>query len=435
MGESGSGKTTLMEQLISYFSQKKTSIAYHNQSYSLISKRTVIENINLIFQLQKKKIPINKVDDILSDIGLSKHKYKKASELSEGMKQRLNLAKTLIQDVKTYFLDEPFSAQDPAMRRHLCNVIKKWTNNKTCLIISHNTDESLLLGDEFYLLENNTLKKQKQILKASPERFLKIKSTKLEFSHSEKRPTNTTSKNNKKALCLITINIFLFWQFFVEYFQIPIYLLPDPYSVFGALIKEWKVISYHFMQSFEVLIIGIFFSLVFSFSVAILLYKKKRITEILDPIFVVVQSVPVFLILPIILYLTGNGRIPKIIVITLSFFFPIVTASIKGLQSLPKKWQMQYEALNPSRLMFFLHIRTFFAKNIFWQGFRISLVHAPINVLSCDWIGSSSGLGYLIMLSHSQIDLPLMFSGLMCVVGLSVLLNSVAKKIDDYVLR
>lgn len=435
MGKSGVGKTTLMEHCIKFFSEKNIKVAYHNQSYSLLENKTVYQNIELIFQLHCKKILHSKIKEILLDVHLIEHMHKKVNQLSEGMKQRLNLAKILIQDVDIYCLDEPFSAQHYRMRFHLSNVVKKWSAHKTVYMITHQKEDC-------FSFECETLHfKGHKIFKT----FHAEKDIKHDFIHQEddkEIPVKTI--NNQPDLkkydfskffaqtFIITFCILL-WYAIINIFNIPSFLIPTPKSVFNTFYIEYNILTYHFIQTIYPLIGGILFSFTFSTLLAISLFKYKRLTEILDPFFVVIQSIPVFLILPLLLYFTGNGIFPKILILSLNFFFPLLSSTLKGLQSLPKNWCLQKKILKPQSLKFLLLVRLYYAKNIIWQGFRVSLVHAPLTVLSCDWIGASSGLGYIIMVSYSQLDLPLMIAALLYVVFLCIILNSFAKKIDSLI--
>ena len=104
--------------------------------------------------------------------------------------------------------------------------------------------------------------------------------------------------------------------------------------------------------------------------------------------------------------------------------------SLQGLNNTPTVWERQKLALKAPEYRFLYYIRLIYAVPFIWQGLRLSLIHAPLSVLAVDWIGASSGLGYLIMLSHGQLELPLMFCGLLVVVGLCLCLNYGAKIID-----
>jgi ABC-type nitrate/sulfonate/bicarbonate transport system permease component/ABC-type multidrug transport system ATPase subunit len=431
MGKSGIGKTTLMEYCIKLFIKKNIDVAYHNQGYSLLENKTVIQNIKLIFQLQNKQVSLDKIEEILSDVHLNFHGHKKVYELSEGMKQRLNLAKTLIQNVDVYCLDEPFSAQHYSMRRHLCEVLKKWTVGKTVFLITHQKEDSYSFKGEILHLKEGKLFSTFHTEKFYKDPLILKENNGYSLSITCDKPQQTYGYSKFFAQVFIIILFIVSWYGVINIFQIPTFLIPTPHQVFDTFCAEFQVLTYHFFQTIYPLVCGISFSFFLSIGMAICLFKHRRLTEILDPFFVIIQSIPVFLILPLLLYFTGNGIFPKILILSLNFFFPLLSAALKGLQSLPTAWCLQKQILKPPFLKFLLLIRIYFAKNILWQGFRVSLVHSPLTVLSCDWIGASSGLGYIIMVSYSQLDLPLMIAALLYVVFLCIILNSFAKKIDN----
>jgi putative hydroxymethylpyrimidine transport system permease protein len=142
-----------------------------------------------------------------------------------------------------------------------------------------------------------------------------------------------------------------------------------------------------------------------------------RFERFLRPVLVVMQTMPSFLFMPFLLLWFGFGMLPKMIIVTLTGFFPITLALIEGLKR-PCIELVELEQLfhaTPHRA--FLYIRLPAALPAFFTGLRWACLQGAVAVIAADWLGASHGLGYLILTSYSRLQIPLLFC---CVIILIV---------------
>lgn len=431
LGPSGVGKTSVINACIDDCIEKKLDFAIYNQHTTLLRYKTVLCNIKLPFKLQGKGIDDNQLQQLLKDVSLYHHRYKKVSELSKGMQQRLQLAMAIIQDVPLYFLDEPFSSQDTKMRQNLYKIIQHYCAGKTVLIITH-------CEQDLYLLTENI----KQLRKINGLLHL-VKTTHQNKGGEWGVPLSDDAssapqykKRVDKTFFITVYRLFLlgflvlFWNFSIKLFSLPPYIIPKPADVMISFYNNYHVLGYHLLHSLLPLMTGICIATLSSMILALAIYRYKSLTRAIEPFLVALQSVPVFLILPILLYICGSGMAAKIVALSISTFFPLFAGILQGLSHTPHVWEQQKLALKAPEHRFLYYVRLTYAIPFIWQGLRLSLIHAPLSVLAVDWIGASSGLGYLIMLSHGQLELPLMFCCLIIVIILCLCLNYGAKFLD-----
>lgn len=167
LGFSGTGKTTLINLMAGLELPTKGSVAFKGspvtepspergvifQSYSLMPWLTVNGNVGLavdtMFPNLSKAERAEKVAHYVGMVGLSHAAARRPAELSGGMRQRVNVARALAMDPEMLLLDEPLSALDALTRANLADEIERiWeADKKTCVLITNDVDEAILLGD------------------------------------------------------------------------------------------------------------------------------------------------------------------------------------------------------------------------------------------------------------------------------------------------
>ena len=167
LGFSGTGKTTLINLMAGLEMPSKGSVTFKGaeitepspergvifQSYSLMPWLTVNGNVGLavdtMFPGLSKAERAEKVAHYVGMVGLSHAATRRPAELSGGMRQRVNVARALAMDPEMLLLDEPLSALDALTRANLADEIERiWeADKKTCVLITNDVDEAILLGD------------------------------------------------------------------------------------------------------------------------------------------------------------------------------------------------------------------------------------------------------------------------------------------------
>lgn len=173
VGPSGCGKTTLLRMIAGLdfptdgrILEDETKIlgpsserGYVFQQYSLFPWRNVLDNVAFGLEvkgLEKEEI-YQKARKYLEMVGLSKYENSFPKELSGGMKQRVAIARSLVNDPRILLMDEPFSALDVQTRHKLQDeLVRIWSEEqKTIIFVTHNVDESIFLADRVVVLSHN----------------------------------------------------------------------------------------------------------------------------------------------------------------------------------------------------------------------------------------------------------------------------------------
>ena len=185
MGLSGSGKSTLLRcisrltdatagkifiegQDLSALKNKELIELRRNkmgmvfQSFALLPHKTVLENIAFPLQIKgiKTEDSISKAMDMVKLVGLDGRENYFPRELSGGQQQRVGIARSLAVEPDIWFLDEPFSALDPLIRKEMQNEFLRLQGvlKKTILFVTHDFDEALRLADRIAIMKDGIIK-------------------------------------------------------------------------------------------------------------------------------------------------------------------------------------------------------------------------------------------------------------------------------------
>ncbi|MEZ8136954.1 ABC transporter ATP-binding protein [Vibrio splendidus] len=172
LGRSGCGKTTVLRYLAGLLGDKvewqgtlATSdelpltdrIAYMAQQDLLLPWLSVIDNVCLSHRFQNpasdKALQTNQALELLAAVGLADYANAMPDQLSGGMRQRVALARTLMQDKPVVLMDEPFSALDAVTRHKLQSLACELLRDKTVVLITHDPQEAVRLADNLYVLQ------------------------------------------------------------------------------------------------------------------------------------------------------------------------------------------------------------------------------------------------------------------------------------------
>jgi len=169
LGPSGCGKTSLLRLIAGLIDSKhhisgtitgsdqrpvSEHIAYMAQQDLLLPWLDIVDNICIKSRLTHGKVSSyekQKALQLLAQLGLTNIADSKPEQLSGGMRQRVALARTLMQETPIVLMDEPFSALDAVNRYKLQNLAAQVLKDRTVLLITHDPQEALRLSDQLFL--------------------------------------------------------------------------------------------------------------------------------------------------------------------------------------------------------------------------------------------------------------------------------------------
>ncbi|MDD3656904.1 MAG: ABC transporter permease [Atribacterota bacterium] len=224
------------------------------------------------------------------------------------------------------------------------------------------------------------------------------------------------------------------WQLIVDGGIIARYILPSPWDVVMVCIKILPDIKEHIYTTLQEALTGLVVAIVISVILAVLMDNFTLIRKAVQPLLVISQTIPIMVLAPLFAMWFGFGILPKIMVVILVCFFPIVVSLLEGLNSLDQdllnlmksmkanRWQIFYLAKFPSSL------------SSFFSGLKIAATYSIIGAVIGEWMGGKSGLGVYMTRVRQSFALDKVFASILIIIILSMILFKIIELIQFLVM-
>lgn len=214
--------------------------------------------------------------------------------------------------------------------------------------------------------------------------------------------------------------LILAWQALVWLTDVPAFILPGPLAVGRALADHAGLLALHARITLVEILLGIALGAIIGAATAIILALSARARLWLTPLLVISQALPVFALAPILVLWLGYGMASKVAMAVLIIYFPVTAAFLDGLRRTDPGWLDLARSMDASPTAVLRHIRVPAALPAFASGLRVAAAVAPIGAVVGEWVGSSAGLGYLMLHANARMQVDLMFAALavLAVIGL-----------------
>lgn len=140
------------------------------------------------------------------------------------------------------------------------------------------------------------------------------------------------------------------------------------------------------------------------------------------PLLVVSQAIPVFALAPVLVLWLGYGLASKVAMATLIIYFPVTAAFFDGLRRTEPGWLDLAKTMGGTPLAVLLRIRIPAALPALTSGLRVATAVAPIGAVVGEWVGSSAGLGHLMLHANARMQVDVMFAALFVLAVMAVTL-------------
>jgi putative hydroxymethylpyrimidine transport system permease protein len=208
------------------------------------------------------------------------------------------------------------------------------------------------------------------------------------------------------------------WELVVRAAHVPDYEFPAPSTVARAFADDSGLLARATAVTVREVVLGYVIAVVAALALAVVIHWSAAVRRALLPILVASQTVPTVVLAPVLAILLGFGIGPKLAVVAIVCFFPIVVNAVDGFRATDPDLVRMMRTLDGGRRAVFTRVEWPGALPAIFSGARVAATYAAVGAVFGEWAGSSSGLGFVMLQAQPELDTARIFA---CVVVLSLL--------------
>ena len=218
------------------------------------------------------------------------------------------------------------------------------------------------------------------------------------------------------------VGFFLFWELSIDLFSIPRYILPKPTEIVRNASADIPRLIYYTWITGSETVIGYVLAVVLAVPLGLAIAFSSILRRTIYPFFVSLEMTPKIAFAPLFISWLGFGMLPKVIIVILVCFFPIVLNAILAFGSLSDELERFCRSTGAGPVRAFLKVRLPAAMPQCFVGFKYAAINATVGATIAEFIGSDQGLGFYIQIVTGNMRPDLAFAGifLLTILGLCI---------------
>ena len=213
------------------------------------------------------------------------------------------------------------------------------------------------------------------------------------------------------------------WEAASHWFGVPAYILPSLERIWSTGVGQWPGVlaSATWVTTTEVLL-GYLLSVAVALALALVLHSSRVLRNAIYPLLIGSQALPIVVIAPVLAIVFGYTITPKLIVVALICFFPVVVSAVDGLGSVDPDLLRVMRTLDGGRWATLRRVEAPAALPSVFSGLRIAATYAPIGAVFGEYAGSQNGLGYVMIQAIPQLQTDLVFAAIFILTAEAIVL-------------
>ncbi|MFN3309808.1 MAG: ABC transporter permease [Anaerolineales bacterium] len=232
------------------------------------------------------------------------------------------------------------------------------------------------------------------------------------------------AKTNLDILSAGTIVLLalLSWEIGVRFSHTPVYLLPAPTRIWSTFLLD----PLYYLQALSVTLGealgGLCLGLLTGIGVAVWVTLQPRLESGVMTLALLIKSMPLAAIAPLLTIWLGFGVLPKVIITALLTFFPVLVNTLVGLQSAEAEMLDLMRVHRATAWQTLRHLRAWLALPYLFAALRVAAPLSLMGAVIAEWTGAGNGLGRVMWLAYSNLNLPPLFAAIFVVSTVSIVI-------------
>ncbi|HEX7301099.1 MAG TPA: ABC transporter permease [Solirubrobacteraceae bacterium] len=214
------------------------------------------------------------------------------------------------------------------------------------------------------------------------------------------------------------------WELYADVGGVDDFILPAPSQIATALWDDRSLLWSNLLVTGQEVGLGILVALILGFLLAVALHFSGALRRGVYPLLVASQAVPIVIIAPLLVVWFGFGIVPKLAIIALVCFFPVVVTTLDALRAVDPDQLKLMRTLDASRWQAFRWAEAPAALPAALSGAKIAVAVAVIGAVFAEYAGSSQGLGHLMLQAIPQLETARAYAAVVLLAAFAVLLFS-----------
>jgi len=236
------------------------------------------------------------------------------------------------------------------------------------------------------------------------------------------------ARANRKLLAailppiIIVVLLLIVWEVGVGASGLRPQVLPAPSRVVAQGWDQLPTIAKHAWATLQVTLTGFAFSLIVAWVLAVAIDFWEWLRRGLLPLLIASQTIPIIAIAPLMIIWFGFGLLPKVLVVALVTFFPIVVGLIEGFNKADREASNLLRSMGAGRFKEFWYVRLPSALPSFFTALRISITYAVVGAIFAEYVGAQEGLGIYMAMQKNTFRTDLVLAAVAVTAILSITL-------------
>jgi ABC-type nitrate/sulfonate/bicarbonate transport system permease component len=220
----------------------------------------------------------------------------------------------------------------------------------------------------------------------------------------------------------LVAGLLLAWEAYVRLAGVEPVVLPSPTRIVGALWEYRDDAARHALPTLVETVVGFALAVVLGIVAAVLMDRTPVVRRAVEPLLVTSQTIPIVALAPLFLLWFGFGLLPKVLIVVLVTFFPIVVSLLDGFRTASLDATDLLRSYGATDWQAFRKLRWPNALPALFTGLRISVVYAVIGAVFGEYVGAREGLGIWMQLSQNSFRTDLVFAAIVVTSAISLVL-------------
>jgi putative hydroxymethylpyrimidine transport system permease protein len=212
------------------------------------------------------------------------------------------------------------------------------------------------------------------------------------------------------------------WECYVDLGGVDSLVLPAPHQIAQALWTDRGTLASNLLVTGQEIVFGIAVGVAAALAIATLIHFSPLARQAVYPPLIASQAIPIPLIAPLLVVWLGFGILPKVLVIALVSYFPVVVTTLAALQRVDPELISLLRTFDASRRQIFTTVELPAALPGMFTGAKLAAVFSVLGAVLAEQAGSNKGLGYLLTVTVSNLEIPEAYAAVVILSAFAVLL-------------